>query len=322
MELPRDLLAAMEGLCAGYSSAELGKAYEALSARYRREGACDDFRIQSDEEALAYVASRLPATYGAVHKALAELERLADGFAPESVLDIGAGPATATLVARDVWPSIDKAHLVEPNVPLAACGEALMKAMDFVGTYIRGTLQKMPQQEKADLVLASYVLNEVPDEAISHGVKTLWDHANDALVIVETGTPFGYKTLMKARDALIGFGAYIAAPCPHQMECPIASQEENWCHFSVRIQRSSLHRKIKPSATLAYEDEKFCYLIALRDPLSNTVAARLIGAPKGGKVLSLPLCRDDGNFEVRQTTKRDSDHGVLKRMDWGDALDK
>lgn len=321
MELPRDLLAAMEGLCAAHSAAELCAAYEALSLRYRREGASDDFRIQNTEEALAYVASRLPATYGAVNKALGEFARLADGFAPASILDIGAGPGTAAIAARAVWPSINEANLIEPNAHLASCGKALMKALECPGRYQRGTLEGMKEQEKADLVLASYVLNEVPDNVIANGIKTLWDHANDALVIVETGTPHGYKTLMKAREALIGFGAYIAAPCPHQMDCPILRQPDNWCHFSVRIQRSSLHRKIKPGAALAYEDEKFCYLIALRRPLQNTVAARLVGAPKGGKVLTLPLCGADGKFSLYQTSKRDDCYSKLKKLNWGDYVE-
>lgn len=322
MELPRHLLAAIEGLCAGHSFQTLGAAYESLSARYRRENSDQDFSIKTEEEALAYVASRLPATYGAVHKALSELARLDPTFTPAKILDMGAGPGTATLVAQALWPSVAEAKLIEPNAMLAQCGQALMEALAVPATYERGTLDKMGQARKADLVLASYVLNEVPPDMAIKGVDALWDCTADALAIVETGTPHGYKTLVKARDRLVAKGAHIAAPCTHHLSCPIAEQPDNWCHFAVRVQRSSLHRKIKPSASLAYEDEKFCYLIATRRPMKTRPAARLVGAPKGPKVITLPLCRESGAYEVLKTSKRDPDYSTLKRLDWGDALDK
>jgi ribosomal protein RSM22 (predicted rRNA methylase) len=320
LELPSALLTAIEEARAGRSARELSQAYEALSARYRRENEAQDLFIRNEAEALAYSAARLPATYSANAKVFEILKNTVPDFQPQTLCDMGAGPGTAAFAAFSVWgDTLAEAQLVEPNAPLRTLGQELVRALGVKARYERERLEAFSLSRMYDLVLASYVLNEVETGSLDAAVQKLWQAAGEALVLVETGTPFGYQTLMRAREVLLGQAdAHIAAPCPHRQACPLTGGE-NWCHFSVRVQRPSLHRQVKPGASLSYEDEKFCYLVVMRREVARP-AARIVGAPKGGKVLSIPLCREDGGFAVRQTSKRDPDFPRLKRLDWGDAV--
>ena len=117
----------------------------------------------------------------------------------------------------------------------------------------------------ADLVFLSYVLTELPEADLGKALDRLWDAARQALVIVEPGTPEGYALILKIRAHLLKAGARIAAACPHDLDCPLKDTAQ-WCHMSARVERTSLHRKIKSDAALGYEDEKFSYLVATRLP--------------------------------------------------------
>ncbi|AYG83227.1 hypothetical protein DWB77_05423 [Streptomyces hundungensis] len=142
--------------------------------------------------------------------------------------------------------------------------------------------------------------------------------ATGAVVIVEPGTPDGYARIIEARDRLIAAGLHIAAPCPHSAACPIEPGTD-WCHFSARVSRSSLHRQVK-GGSLAYEDEKFSYLAATRFP-PEPAAARVIRRPqiRKGQVL-LELCTAQEQLRRETVSKR---HGTLYRAardaEWGDS---
>ncbi len=141
--------------------------------------------------------------------------------------------------------------------------------------------------------------------------------AAQAVVIVEPGTPDGYARMIEARDRLIAAGFHVAAPCPHSAACPIVPGTD-WCHFSARVSRSSLHRQIK-GGTLPYEDEKFSYVAATRLPVAPA-PARVVRKPqiRKGQVL-LDLCEKDPALGRTTVTKR---HGALYRAardtNWGD----
>jgi ribosomal protein RSM22 (predicted rRNA methylase) len=93
----------------------------------------------------------------------------------------------------------------------------------------------------------------------------------------------------------------------------------DWCHFSARVSRSSLHRQVK-GGSLPYEDEKFSYVAATRLP-ATPAPARVVRRPqiRKGQVL-LDLCEPDEALRRRTVTKR---HGALYRAardaDWGDT---
>jgi ribosomal protein RSM22 (predicted rRNA methylase) len=325
MELPSLLRAAVDRALSGRRAADLAAAATALSERYRQERRDGGRHVASDDDALAYLAVRLPATYAAVRASFDAIKQARPDFAPRTALDVGAGPGTALWAAADCWPALADAVLVEASPVFRACGEALAcetsvphvawRTADVATDALDGAVGDTPR----DLVTLAYVLNELAPDVRSSLVRRLWQATADTLVIVEPGTPAGWQRIIAARAYLIEAGAHVLAPCPHARACPLAPPD--WCHFAARVARSRLHRLAK-EAELSWEDEKFGYVAVSRRPASTTAAARVIARPRkrSGRV-TLKLCRPDGTAGEQLFSRRDGD--AFKRAwrsDWGSAL--
>lgn len=172
---------------------------------------------------------------------------------------------------------------------------------------------------RSGIVTLSYVLGELSaaDQAVAVATAA---RAAGVVVVVEPGTPDGYGRIVTARRALVEAGLRIAAPCPHSGACPIAPGAD-WCHFSARVTRSSLHRQVK-GGSLAYEDEKFSYVAAVHPRVAGVapVAARVLRRPqlRKGQVL-LELCTADGSTHRATVTKRHgSTYRAARDTAWGD----
>src|SRR5258707_10714106 len=95
MELPAPLRHAVDQALEGIALSDLSHAADLLSQRYRSETRDGRFHLSDDLAALAYLATRLPATYAAIRAAMSmEADRLPD-FTPARQIDLGAGPRTA-----------------------------------------------------------------------------------------------------------------------------------------------------------------------------------------------------------------------------------
>ena len=121
--------------------------------------------------------------------------------------------------------------------------------------------------------------------------------------MIEPGTPRGHERLIEARARLVEAGAHTIAPCPHDNPCPLTS--EDWCHFSVRLPRSKLHRTVKQSE-LSFEDEKFSYVALSREPLGRDYS-RVTKRPKVTKAhVELELCQAPG-LAIERALRRNRD---------------
>jgi ribosomal protein RSM22 (predicted rRNA methylase) len=292
MEIPYELRMAIERLTAGFAIGELKRSAQSLSLRYRTEGGNGKRLATQDDEAVAYAAARMPATYGAVYQSLKYALDLTE-CRPQSLLDAGAGTGAAAWAA-DALLDLERIVCLEREEAMIRIGRILMREAgppalrnaewirrDFTADAIPG---------KADLVIASYALNELGEEQRMHTVEKLWNAAEIMLLLVEPGTPAGYSQMMKARDVLLKQGAQIAAPCPHENECPLP--QGDWCHFKCRVPRSRLHRLLKEGEA-PYEDEKFTYLAVTRQPPKRG-AARVLRHPAVDKGrITLDLCLSD-----------------------------
>ena len=125
MQLPPSLRAAIDRELEGIALADLARASETLSQRYRAEVQDGRLHLADDAAARAYLTTRLPATFAAISAALAAVAEARPDFAPRSALDAGAGPGTATWAAAQQWDSLEDATLVEASPAIRAVGERL-----------------------------------------------------------------------------------------------------------------------------------------------------------------------------------------------------
>lgn len=319
------LRAALSGLLDGLPPKVASRAVERLIANYRGRTPTDAPVLRDRSDVVAYAAYRMPATFEAVCSALGAFAETVPSWAPDSHVDVGGGTGAATWAVNAVWAGERPVTVLDWAEPALALGREIAAANpELKGTeWRRSRIGAALAIESTDLVTVSYVLGELTD-ADRAAVVDAAAGAARAVVIIEPGTPGGYARVIEARDRLVRAGFRVAAPCPHSAACPIVPGED-WCHFSARVSRSSLHRQVK-GGSLAYEDEKFSYVAAVRGPDSEgpeiaPAPSRVVRKPqiRKGQVL-LDLCETEPSLSRATVTKR---HGPLYKAardaDWGDA---
>ncbi|MEU2924941.1 small ribosomal subunit Rsm22 family protein [Streptomyces sp. NPDC007251] len=294
-------------------------AVERLIAHYRGDTPTHTPILRDRADVAAYAAYRMPATFEAVHAALEACAAALPGWTPGSHTDVGGGTGAATWAVTAAWPGERGVTVLDWAEPALALGREIAAANPDLraARWQRARIGADLTLDATDLVTVSYVLNELsePDRA------ALVDAAAAAartVVIVEAGTPAGYARVIEARDRLISAGLRVVAPCPHSAACPIEPGRD-WCHFSARVARSSLHRQVK-GGTLPYEDEKFSYVAATRLPAAPA-PSRVVRRPqiRKGQVL-LDLCEADERLARTTVTKRHGDlYKAARDAEWGDA---
>ncbi|MFF8843864.1 small ribosomal subunit Rsm22 family protein [Streptomyces sp. NPDC015127] len=316
------LRGALAGLLDGLPPKQAAQAVERLIANYRGTTPTDAPVLRDRSDVAAYAAYRMPATFEAVRSALAALRRAAPSWTPAAHTDIGGGTGAASWAVADAWQeSAPETTVLDWAEPALELGRELALASPFpslrAARWQRSRISSALRIESTDLVTVSYVLKEL-SEADRAAVVAEAARAAQAVVIVEPGTPDGYERIITARDALIEAGLSVAAPCPHSAACPIEPGSD-WCHFSARVSRSSLHRQVK-GGSLAYEDEKFSYVAAVRFP-AGPADARVIRKPQIRKgLVLLDLCTEEEGLQRETVTKRHGDrYRAARDAAWGDT---
>jgi ribosomal protein RSM22 (predicted rRNA methylase) len=317
MRLPEELAAAISSKA---SMPGLAKAATELSETYRnREFAAP--ALKTAEQRLAYLMVRMPATYAACRRALEETAGRIAGLAPESLLDLGAGPGTASWAASEVFPSLRSVTLIERDAAMANLGRELMRDSSSealrTATWIQADLSQDVAAPSADVVMLSYMLGELSTAAAEWLVQRAWSATKQALVIVEPGTKVGFAQVERIRAKMISAGAEIAAPCPHHEKCPMMATGD-WCHFSQRIERTAEHRRLK-KGDLGHEDEKFSY-IAFTKLGAQRSGSRIVRHPLyRPKQVQLTLCTAEGLKQTTITKSQGERYREAKKAEWGDA---
>lgn len=302
--------AAIALLLEGVSRKDLEQRAGKMSAAYRDGGT--SVGIVNPADALAYLVTRAPATHAALCAVFARLAEAVPDFAPGNLLDVGAGPGTASWAAREAWPPLAAVTMIEPNATFRDLAARLMPDAEIVSGRLGMDLPR------ADLVTAGYVLAELPEAAAGDTARQLWNAASQVLVLVEPGTPAGFARIRAARAALIEAGGHVAAPCTHEEACPLKG--DDWCHFSQRLARSRDHM-IAKGAHVPFEDERYAYVAVSRVPLANRASARIIKPPVEAKPgITLPLCEASG-LRNAFVARRDKDaFRVARKLEWGDLF--
>src|SRR4051794_89093 len=317
-DLPAELKSALDAKLQGLSRNDGAARAAAISRTYRAGGGSG--AITSEADALAYALARMPATYAAVTASLNALRGIAPDFAPASLLDVGAGPGTASWAAAEAFSSLQSFTLLDANRALRALAldlaerSARLRGIDYRHGQARAALA---QAETADLVVASYLIGEIAEPERDALADLMWARTRDTLVIVEPGTPAGYARVIALRAQLIAAGAHVAAPCPHEGPCPLAAPD--WCHFAQRLPRLRAHKQIK-GAELPFEDEKFSYVALTRAPGASH-PTRVLAQPLISKVeVTAKLCTPDGLAIAKIPRRAKADYARARRWRWGDAV--
>ncbi|MER7007119.1 small ribosomal subunit Rsm22 family protein [Dactylosporangium sp. NPDC000555] len=307
-----ELREALDTVLQDVAPARLADSVRRLITDYRSGLPAGEPLLRDMVDATAYAAYRMPATHTAVTAALRQLPPIA----PRSVVDLGGGTGAAAWAARDVYGPI--AATVLDQVPEALkLGARIAKGQEIAWQQWR-LGEDVPA---ADLVTASYVLTELDEEQQRDLVARASAAAAVAVVLVEPGTPPGYRRILAARDALLADGWHIAAPCPHQAGCGM--REKDWCHFAARVNRSALHRRLK-DASLGYEDEKFAFVAATRELVTATrepaAGGRVVRHPAFRKgLVTLQVCGRDTAVGPALVSKREGPlYRAARDAEWGD----
>jgi len=311
--IPQDLKAAIDRYLAENDAGSLVEKTQRMSERYRQGRGSD-----SAVEFGAYLVARLPATYAAVEFCLAELAGRRPQFSPQTLLDAGSGPGTASWAAISAYQGISAVTFLDNNLPflnlagnLAAQGghSALRGARA-----LNADLSNLPGDASAELVIAAYALAELPLAKAAQTAVALWKACENTLLVIEPGTPQGFARIRDARVALLAEGAHLIAPCTHVNSCPM--QLPDWCHFSVRLARSREHMHAK-KATVPFEDEKFSYLIAARQP-GALEGARILSPPAESKAdMKFKLCAGNGLTQQTIARRDRAEYKRVRKLGWG-----
>lgn len=311
---------ALEQFASSYKIDQLTQAREELTRKYRdpnRHGQSVTFMTTPLQRA-AYVLTRMPATYAVIRNVLSTVKLQAEDFAIHTLLDLGSGPGTGLWAAFAEFPEIKQAVALEQDRELIATGKKLMQHVRSRTTWLQKNIVTEDYPE-ADLTIISYAIGELSEEAQALVLQKAWKSTKQLLVIIEPGTKPGFASIKKARQSLLDQGAYPVAPCPHAEACPMP--ENDWCHFSERLERTSLHRKLK-SAALGYEDEKYSYFAASKIPCVLPKNRILRHPQKHSGHIQFELCTHEGIKKCTVSKKEGDLYKFARKADWGQVLEE
>lgn len=311
MQLPSDLSAAIDLIIQQSPPKALLKARQALSDTYRKHETSRSI-FQDEAQRLVYLAVRFPAIYAAATQIFQRVPLLSSCL---HWLDLGSGPATVSLAAIYAFPHIERITLIERSPEAIALGKQLSANLSPRQNR-EWICQSLPSSlPKADVAIASYVLGELG--SWQKVIEDWWKSETPFFIVIEPGTPTGFHLIRKIRDQVLSLGAHLLAPCPHSFSCPMRG--EDWCHFSVRLERSRLHRYLK-EGSLGYEDEKYSYLVVSRLQPSLEPKARILRHPqKNSGYVKLTLCDTDGAWKEKIVAKGNKEfYRKARHSEWGD----
>jgi ribosomal protein RSM22 (predicted rRNA methylase) len=355
IRLPNSLFTALEARLHLVPLATLRAGYKALSRDYRVRTVSEEQRddldglpaeqggrvaggyTRAEARAMGYLAARFPATYAAVGAAMKQVPDAALAGC-ESVLDLGAGPGTATWALRERLPGLKTARLLESNAEMLGHAQALAAVFpDLKVSFHSGDLvEQLRLSAPADLVVMAYVLSELDEAAQEALLQAAWDKARCGLFLLEPGTPETSRRVLAARTQWAGLGGRLIAPCPQSGPCPMDPARRSpdaakttgtpaWCHFAVRLERRGLHKSVK-GGDLGYEDEKFSWVFVGKDAsLAPAAPFRLHSDPRRvNRNINLDVCDADGKKRTLFYKRRETNFGVrhaARQLKWGDGWD-
>eukprot|EP01064_Diplonema_japonicum_P037106 TRINITY_DN8614_c1_g2_i1.p1 TRINITY_DN8614_c1_g2~~TRINITY_DN8614_c1_g2_i1.p1 ORF type:complete len:977 (+),score=191.36 TRINITY_DN8614_c1_g2_i1:342-3272(+) len=141
-----------------------------------------------------------------------------------------------------------------------------------------------------DLVTCVYTLSEFQSESLrADAIRSLWEHCEGILVIIEAGTPAGFKLVLDARRTILeeykDVGPWevqptVLAPCPHdKLRCPVEYSLQGrrfkalrTCHSVARYEPSFVETWAHSHKT--HNEEPYSYCVIARNEVVPKKALR------------------------------------------------
>ena len=318
MSLPQDLIGALENqLNKDFNLKHIDQNAKEISQKYRANNNDGKRLLTKSDEAVAYALSRMPATYEAIYSSIKKITEN-NQFNINIVSDIGAGTGAATWAVYELLGK-KQFYCLEREHAMIQIGKNLMNHSESLKSvnWKQFDILKDNIEIKSDLCIISYMINELPKNDVKKVIEKLWDATNEVILIIEPGTPRGFENIKYIRELLIEKSGYIIAPCSHENKCEL--EENDWCHFTCRIQRSKIHKKLKNGQS-SYEDEKFSY-IAFSKKSIKKCNNRILRHPIINKGYSeFKICTNNGIKNVKISKKDGKIYKMAKKQNCGDCL--
>lgn len=285
----------------------------------------------------AYVSAfLLPGAAKALH-CLLQLDALglipAEG--PIDVLDLGAGPGTATLAAswylsrarpgrRARFAAMDQSREAlrrarELFDRIAPCEHAFEGTAQGVSAH---ALRSLLGTSRFHLVIAANLVNELEADASFALCEALVGsrlREQGALLLIDPALRETTLPLMRLRDRLLDAGlARVHAPCLHQRRCPmLAANERDWCHFYIDWKRPGYLEELDRLSGMDHRHLKMAYFVLTRESrVPSPLPVRKAGESRLWRVVSSPLvskgkrelmlCGDNGDLLRMRRLERDA----------------
>ncbi|KAG0260741.1 37S ribosomal protein S22 [Actinomortierella ambigua] len=258
-------------------------------------------------ESVAYVAALAPSAYSAAYNVLGEVKKRVPGFHPKTLFDFGTGPGTAIWAAEQHWKGQLEYTGIDSSLPMLEIAENVISSISeednlMSRVSLKPFMSYGPKTNKYDIVMSAFALSEITSLSLRRStLQHLWESTNDMLILVDRGTPNGFRILAEAREQILGLDkdvfkakpkhdsmgnilpeeepaprepAHVLAPCPHDGVCPMYAtldKGSQWCHFSQKVERPDFLRRTKHTRE-NYEDSKYTYVILRKGPRPSLTA--------------------------------------------------
>lgn len=258
----------------------------------------------------AYQAYFLPANLSKIHKPLQELSlHPRDLFAKAKlrVLDIGAGPGTASLGVLTFFSQQDRKPQLEFTAVDQVAENLKMAEALFLSSRTTHALDaslKTVESDIADLknnvhghfdvIILSNVMNELfaRDNAktgkrvgILNNILTRSLADDGSCIIIEPALRETSRDMLEVRDGVLEQGFQLYSPCLFSKKCPALTNPKDWCHEDIPWDPPALVKEIDNLTGLRKDALKFSYLVLRRDRLSLSDVC----GPNSFRVVSEPL---------------------------------
>ncbi|GAW79972.1 hypothetical protein, conserved [Plasmodium gonderi] len=279
------------------------------------------------ESSIAYTLHNFNGHYGILYRLLHEIRIRIPNFSPKNMLIYSPIPAVGIIAVNEIYRNVyNNIVAVESSDSFESISKYLTERIPN----IKYQINLYDNMDKYELIIISHFLLTLYDyNARNLYMKNLWNKLSTGgvIIIVENGTPTGFRLLHAIRELFITELKYdkfhIVAPCPHESICPLSLTGKDWCHFSQRIHRLSHHIYCKGSRAKNVEEQKFSYLVLRKcegprtayksESHALTVQEKsffwprvLMPTIKAGKHILIDVCSRPHNFERLVVTKSSS----------------